>query len=62
VLVYDRLLIRPGASNIGWESFWLEFNTSSNNRAGTTFDLVAYVRNVVMLKGVTNPTSLLQRP
>jgi hypothetical protein len=64
VQIFDKLQLRPNPNSTtgGWESFWLEFNTSSNTRAGTTFDLVAYVRNVVMLKGVSDPTSLLIRP
>lgn len=63
VQIFDRLQVRPSPSSKSatWESFWLEFNTSSNDRAGTTFDLVAYVRNVVMLS-VSDPTPFLIRP
>lgn len=64
VLIYDRLQMRPSpdSTSASWESFWLEFNTSTNTRTSTSPALVAYVRNVVALKGLTNPLSLLQRP
>jgi hypothetical protein len=39
--------------------FWLEYN-SSQTRAGGP--LVGYVRNVAVLRNVTNTSSLLQRP
>jgi hypothetical protein len=63
VLVLDRRQIKPnfklGAT--GWEKFWLEYNTSSHG-VETLGPRVAYARNVVMMKGVREPTKLLQRP
>jgi hypothetical protein len=62
--VIDRLLLTPnrarGAS--GWESFWWEFNTSSGDLPATRRPLVAYGRNVVMLRGVRALDALLERP
>ena len=67
VLIYDRLQIRPSSeSKTGsWESFWLEYNTSTSVAASNRPNrppLVAYARNVVMLKGINDVTALLQRP
>jgi hypothetical protein len=50
-----------GTSTIN--KLWLEFNTSTAAFVrGDLRDFVAYVRNVVALQNVANPTSLLQRP
>jgi hypothetical protein len=46
----------------GVDRFWLEFNTSTEPVAPGRGPLVAYVRNVVMLRDAPNPTSLMQRP
>jgi hypothetical protein len=64
VLINDRLQIKPNtpAGASGWNKFWLEFNSSSHGKSGGWPARVAYVRNVVMLRGVTNPVPLLQRP
>jgi hypothetical protein len=67
VLIYDKLQIRPGPDSLtgSWESFWLEFNTSTSWTESNKLNrppLVAYVRNVVMLKGLDSVGSLLQRP
>jgi hypothetical protein len=43
------------------ESFWLQYNTSSNARNGLG-ERVGYARNVAMLRNVTDVASLLQRP
>jgi hypothetical protein len=63
VQILDRLQIKPnyelGAT--GWEKFWLEYNTSSHG-LDSFGPRVAYARNVVMLRGVSNPLPLLQRP
>jgi hypothetical protein len=63
VNLLDRRLIKPNSSG-RWESFWLEFNTSTNNVKPGRPPLVAYVRNVVMLRGVTSSDvpALLERP
>ena len=54
--LYKRIEIRSAGSI---QQFWLEFN-SSGSRTGPP--LVAYVRNVVGLLNVSNPTALMQRP
>jgi len=63
VLLLDRRQIKPNflAGATGWEKFWLEYNTSSHG-IETLGPRVAYARNVVMMKGVTDPGKLLQRP
>jgi hypothetical protein len=43
-------------------NFWIEFNTSSAWSTRVVGPLVAYLRNVVMLKDVVGPTTLFQRP
>jgi len=63
VKVLDRLQIQPNYSlgATGWEKFWLEYNTSDHGLP--VFPArTAYARNVVMLKGVADPTTLLERP
>lgn len=64
VLIYDRLQVRPSpqSTTASWEAFWLEFNTSTSTVKAGRPDLVAYVRNVAILKGLTDPRPLLQRP
>jgi hypothetical protein len=64
VLVIDRRQINPnyalGAD--GWQKFWLEYNTSAKGFTDGFPARIAYARNVVMMKGVTNVPALLQRP
>lgn len=63
VLINDRLQIKPQLSAGRWTSFWLEFNSSHSLSDGQKIPArTAYVRNVAMLRGVTNVSSLLQRP
>ncbi|HUE86424.1 MAG TPA: hypothetical protein VMO26_10130 [Vicinamibacterales bacterium] len=64
VLINDRLQIKPNVKNgwNGWNSFWLEYNTSSKGLDEGFGARVAYARNIVMLRGATNVQSLLQRP
>jgi hypothetical protein len=64
VLIYDHLQVRPSpqSTTASWEGFWLEFNTSTLAVKPGRPSLVAYARNVVMLKGVSNVGSLLVRP
>jgi hypothetical protein len=62
VQLYNRLqvtLYPPGV-----QKFWLEFNTSTNEVKARRPDLVAYFRNVVILKdvGFTNVPKVFQRP
>lgn len=59
-LLYDGEAIRPKGP--GWDRFWLEFNTSTKGVARDRGELVAYVRNVVVLKAPGDVRSLLQRP
>lgn len=67
VALYDRVPINIGRGSAAQriEKFWLEFNTSTDAIVRTgEFDLVAYVRNVVVLRGPlgTDWTPLLTRP
>lgn len=61
VQLLDKRLITPGSSG-RWESFWVEFNTSTDAIKAGRPPLVSYVRNVVMLRGINDPTPLLVRP
>lgn len=64
VLVLDRLQLKPNTPRgaQGWESFWLEYDTSATKIPETRGPLVAYVRNIVMLRGVSSVRPLMQRP
>jgi hypothetical protein len=64
VKTIDRLLIKPDYPEgaIGWEGLWLEYNTSSTVIPPGRGPLVGYARNVVMLRSVSDPTQLLERP
>jgi hypothetical protein len=62
VLINDRLQIKPHPASAGWASFWLEYNSSSFGKAEGYPARTSYVRNIVMLKGVTQPTTLMARP
>lgn len=64
VLIYDRLKVRPSpkSATASWESFWLEYNTSTNPVRPGRPPLVAYARNVVALVGLADPRPLLIRP
>lgn len=44
------------------DEFWLEYNTSSNQRPKGRGPLVAYARNVAMLRNVQDVPALLKRP
>lgn len=65
VKIYDRIpmSIKPG---FGIDQFWLEFDTSTDIlRPGRTTDfrdLVAYVKNLVVLRNPGDVTPLLLRP
>lgn len=63
VLINDRLPMKPnyaGGAN-GWEKFWIEYNTSGKG-VEELGPRVSYVRNVVMLRGVNDPSRLFARP
>jgi hypothetical protein len=63
VLILDRLQMpNTLAGATGWEKFWLEYNTSDHGKAEGFGERVAYARNIVMLRGVTDVKSLLKRP
>jgi hypothetical protein len=61
VQVYDRVQVNPKLP-APWQCFRLEYNTSSAPNPSLRGPLVAYARNVVMLRGVSNVSALLQRP
>ena len=52
----------PDLTKNSIHSFQLEFNTSQDRLVVPRGDLVAYVRNVVMLRDASNPTQLMVRP
>jgi hypothetical protein len=60
--IYNRLQVTLYPPGI--EKFWIEFNTSTNEVKPRRPNLVAYFRNVVVLKdvGYSGVSSLLQRP
>jgi hypothetical protein len=65
VQIVDRRLIKPNLPKHDyWDHFWLEYNTSSHRENGPADrgPLVAYARNIVMLKGVADPKGLFERP
>lgn len=63
VLLIDRVIIGPNMPGWDfWNSFWLEYNTSTNEIPPGRGALVGYVRNIAMLRDPANVTSLLQRP
>jgi hypothetical protein len=61
VLINDRLEMKPNDGSKGWEKFWIEYNTSSNPPEDLV-QRVSYIRNVVMMRGIADPRSLLERP
>jgi hypothetical protein len=60
VKILDKIPLSVRPRNIEW--FWLEYNSSTNPIVPGRQAMVSYVRNVVMLRDVANPTSVLQRP
>jgi hypothetical protein len=60
VLLLDRVAFETGSHT--FRSFWLEFNTSTDRVVPNRGPLVSYVRNLVMLRDVTNPKGLLAMP
>jgi hypothetical protein len=61
VLILDRALVQP-KSGYRWDSFWLEYNTSTDLVKAGRPDLISYARNLVMLHGISDPTPYLIRP
>ena len=61
-LIIDGAPIRPDARDGAWQSFWLEYNTSTSTIVPGRGELVAYARNVVMLQDPTDVPALLRRP
>jgi hypothetical protein len=61
VKVHDRFPWRRDAPG-RIEKFWLEYNTSTDYVVPTRGPITNYVRNVVILRDVASPTTLLQRP
>jgi hypothetical protein len=64
VVLIDRVQVMPSSRSARreWESFWLEYDTSSKSIPARRGPLVGYVRNVVMLRNVPDVMSLLERP
>jgi hypothetical protein len=62
VLVIHARQMKPNRGAEGWESFWLEYNTSGGGVTAARGPLVSYVRNVVMLRAVSEVSALLERP
>jgi hypothetical protein len=64
VKTIDRLLIKPNyaAGATSWEKLWLEYNTSDHGWDTGFPARVSYARNIVILRGISDPASLLQRP
>lgn len=60
VQILDRREMESRASRI--EEFYLEYNTSENTLRAGRGTLVSYVRNLVALSDVGDPTGLMQRP
>jgi hypothetical protein len=56
VQLYNRVEMRSAGQ---LTTFWLEYNSSQSRIGGP---LVAYVRNIVGLRNVANPTTLFLRP
>lgn len=62
VQILDRALVTPRPGYSRWDSFWLEYNTSTDTLKAGRPDLISYARNVVMLQGISDPRPLLIRP
>lgn len=62
VQILDRALVTPRPGYTRWDSFWLEYNTSTDLVKAGRPDLISYARHVVMLQGVGDPRPLLKRP
>ena len=60
VHVLDRLQLKAADGTI--DRFYLEYNTSTSEIREGRPELVSYVRNLVMLRDVANPTALMVRP
>jgi len=60
VLLYDKEGIKP--KGMGWDRFWLEYNTSTSKVREGRGELVAYARNVVVLKVSGSPPQIFDRP
>lgn len=60
VLLYDKEGIKPNGD--GWERFWLEYNTSTSKVQEGRGPLVAYARNVVVLRVTGEPPRIFERP
>lgn len=66
VRLFRALQMKPNPNDQSafWNKFWLEYNTSldSSRMPAGRGPLVSYARNVVMLRGIIDPTRLLVRP
>lgn len=59
--ILDRALVTK-RNGLPWDQFWLEYNTSNDTVKPGRPELISYARNVVMLKGLSDPTPLLIKP
>ncbi|BCS33195.1 hypothetical protein TBR22_A24220 [Luteitalea sp. TBR-22] len=62
VLLYDKEGVRPNEKSQQWERFWLEYNTSTKDIKPGRPELVAYARNVVVLRPTVDMKDILRRP
>ncbi len=64
VQILDKRLVTNKFNGARWDEFWVEFNTSTDAVKPGRGNLVAYVRNVAILHGLSfnTVTSLLQKP
>jgi hypothetical protein len=60
VQLLDKLQLNAYAAKL--DSFWIEFNTSTDTAPLDRGPLIAYIRNIAVLRDVVNPASLMQRP
>jgi hypothetical protein len=59
--IYDRVLIVPNyPAATGWHKLNIEYNTSTTRPSPTLPERHSLIRNVVFLKGVTDPATVME--
>ncbi len=58
--LYNNQAVKPNGT--GWDRFWLEYNTSTSGVKPGRGELVAYARNVVVLRAPGEGMPALERP